>query len=114
MSLNNNPIIKNNIVTKNNPITYLYPSTANSANTTHKDYYFLHKPTNVTNQRSLNSEKKQPHKTIDDVHKQTPSTKNNSSTTLQHTNLSEKYSTKYNVTNHSEIKISSPTIKEIK
>ena len=49
MSLNKNPEIEYNIVTKNDPITYLYPPTANSANTTHEDYYFLHKLTNETN-----------------------------------------------------------------
>ena len=75
MSLNKNPEIEYNLVTRKDPITYLYPPTANSANTTHKDYYFLHKLTNGTNQRSLNIETKQPHKTTNNVHKQTPFTK---------------------------------------
>ena len=101
-------------MTRNNLITYLCPPTTNSANTTHEDYYFLHKQTNVTNRRSLNIKTKQSHEMIDNVYKQTPSTKNNSPTTLQHTNHSEKYSTKHNVSNHSKTKISSQTIKEIK
>ena len=57
---------------------------------------------------------KQTHKMIDNVYKQTLSSKNNSLTTLQHTDHSEKYRTKHNVSDHSNTKTPYSTTKEIK
>ena len=116
MSLIKNTKPKDTLLTRNEPITYLYPPTATLTNTTHKEYYFLHNETNVTNRRSINTKTKQSkhsQKTIKDIYEQTLSSKNNYLTTLQHTDHIKKYCTKHNVSEHSNTKTPYSTTMEI-